>query len=254
MLQVTEIFKSIQGESSYAGLPCAFVRLTGCNLRCTWCDTKYAFHGGKEMSQQDIIAAVDKLFEETKMSRTARSKRVLRGRRTKNPLQGSQESSHAQQSFSPLPHRKLVEVTGGEPLLQEEVYPLMQKFIETGYTVLLETGGSLLLDRVPQPVIKIVDLKAPASGEANKNRMENLDHLNPEDEIKFVIQDRQDYEWARSLIHQHHLENKAGILMSPVFDVLDLRNLAEWILQDKLPVRLQTQLHKHIWGKDSIGV
>lgn len=222
MLQITEIFKSIQGESSHAGLPCAFVRLTGCNLRCTWCDTEYAFHGGKAMTQEDVVATVEKLFEGKNKPPTARS--------------------------------KLVEVTGGEPLLQEEVYPLMQAFIDLGYTVMLETGGSLLLDRVPEPVIKIVDLKAPASGEEEKNRMENLQFLNAQDEIKFVLQDRADYEWARSMIQTHHLQDKAGILMSPVFEQLDLRDLAEWILEDQLPVRMQTQLHKHIWGKDTIGV
>ncbi|QPJ61908.1 MAG: radical SAM protein [Candidatus Nitronauta litoralis] len=221
MLQITEIFKSIQGESSHAGLPCAFVRLTGCNLRCTWCDTEYAFHGGKAMTQEEVVAAVEKLFGNVGKSPTT---------------------------------RKLVEVTGGEPLLQEGVYSLMQAFIDLDYTVMLETGGSLLLDRVPEAVIKIVDLKAPGSGEVDKNRLENFEHLNSKDEIKFVLQDRTDYEWARSMIQRHQLQDKAGILMSPVFEQLDLRELAEWILEDQLPVRMQTQLHKHIWGKDTIGV
>ena len=212
MLQVTEIFKSIQGESRFAGLPCTFVRLTGCNLRCTWCDTEYAFYGGTAMPLGDVVEKVEG-----------------------NNL-------------------KVMEITGGEPLLQEEVYPLMQKMLDKGYTVLLETSGSILLDRVPANVIKIMDLKTPGSGEACKNRLQNLDYLNQNDEIKFVLQDRGDYEWASKMIRRFALQEKTNVLLSPVFEKLDLKKLAQWILEDNLPVRMQTQLHKHIWGKDVIGV
>lgn len=212
MLKVTEIFKSIQGESSYAGLPCVFVRLTGCNLRCSWCDTDYAFFGGKEMAIADILSQIQ---------RTG---------------------------------LRLVEITGGEPLLQDGVYALMQELLDRGYTVLLETGGSILLDRVPPEVIKIMDLKAPGSGEESRNRLENLQHLNREDEIKIVLKDRADYEWARNILREHSITEFAPVLLSPVFEELNLKHLAEWILADGLPVRLQTQLHKHIWGKDAIGV
>ena len=212
MLKITEIFKSIQGESSYAGLPCVFVRLTGCNLRCTWCDTEYAFYGGRDMAIEDILAQVKATGV------------------------------------------RLVEITGGEPLLQEEVYPLMRALLDEGHTVMLETGGSLPLDRVPEGVVKIVDLKAPGSGEEARNRWDNLQQLKAGDEIKIVLKDRTDYEWAREVIANRRLADTAPVLLSPVFETLDLKQLAEWILQDGLPVRLQTQLHKHIWGKDAIGV
>lgn len=212
MLQVAEIFKSIQGESSHAGLPCAFVRLTGCHLRCVWCDTQYAFYGGRPMSQDSILETVDALG------------------------------------------LKLVEVTGGEPLLQAEVYPLLQAFLDGGYTVLLETSGAILLDRVPPGVIKIVDLKCPGSGEVEKNCYANLDLLGGGDEVKFVIADRADYEWCRDIIARHRLHEKAGILVSTVYGQLELKDLADWVLQDGLPVRMQTQLHKLIWGQDAIGV
>ncbi|MCA9483710.1 MAG: radical SAM protein [Nitrospina sp.] len=212
MLKITEIFKSIQGESSYAGLPCVFVRLTGCNLRCTWCDTEYAFYGGRDMAIEDILAQIKATGV------------------------------------------RLVEITGGEPLLQEEVYPLMRALLDEGHTVMLETGGSLPLDRVPEGVVKIVDLKAPGSGEEARNRWDNLQQLKAGDEIKIVLKDRTDYEWAREVIANRRLADTAPVLLSPVFETLDLKQLAEWILQDGLPVRLQTQLHKHIWGKDAIGV
>ena len=212
MLKITEIFKSIQGESSYAGLPCVFVRLTGCNLRCTWCDTEYAFYGGRDMAIEDILAQIKATGV------------------------------------------RLVEITGGEPLLQEEVYPLMRALLDEGHTVMLETGGSLPLDRVPEGVVKIVDLKAPGSGEEARNRWDNLQQLKAGDEIKIVLKDRTDYEWAREAIANRRLADTAPVLLSPVFETLDLKQLAEWILQDGLPVRLQTQLHKHIWGKDAIGV
>ena len=212
MLQINEIFKSIQGESSHAGLPCAFVRLTGCNLRCTWCDTEYAFHEGKHLSVEEIVRTVDGYG------------------------------------------LSLVEITGGEPLLQEGVYDLMQAFLTKGYRVLLETGGSLPLDQVPPEVIKIVDIKCPGSGEESKNLYSNLDLLQPTDEVKFVILDRADYEWSKQILSQYPIHKKAQVLFSPVYDKLALKDLAEWALEDNLPVRLQTQLHKVAWGKDAIGV
>ena len=212
MLTVNEIFKSIQGESSFTGLPCLFIRLTGCNLRCTWCDTEYAFYEGKPKSVQDIMDAIEPLG-------------VL-----------------------------LVEITGGEPLLQDEVYDLMNALIAKHYQVLLETGGGVSVAKVPQQVIKILDVKCPGSGEDSRNLWDNLDHLNPHDEVKFVLADRADYEWSRTILQQHDVPNKAKVLFSPVYDRLDLKELAAWVLEDNLPVRVQTQLHKVIWGKDTIGV
>jgi len=212
MLTINEIFKSIQGESSHAGLPCIFIRLTGCNLRCTWCDTEYAFHDGKPMPIEEILKAI-------------------------------------------APYgAPLVEITGGEPLLQEEVYPLMQALLGHGYEVLLETGGAVSLDKVPAKVKKIMDLKCPGSGEVDRNLYDNLNHLGAGDEVKFVILDRKDYEWSREILQRYQIDQKAGVLFSPVFDRLPLKDLAAWVLEDKLPVRLQTQLHKWIWGKDAIGV
>lgn len=212
MLKINEIFKSVQGESSYAGLPCAFVRLTGCNLRCTYCDTAYAFYDGKEMTIEQIIETVD--------------------------------------SYG----TKLLEITGGEPLLQPEVYPLMEGLISKEYKVLLETGGSLSVKNVPSAVVKIVDFKCPGSGEDAKNDFGNINYLTPKDEVKFVLLDRQDYEWSRDILRRFSLAQKCHILFSPVYEKLDLKDLAEWVLEDQLPVRLQTQLHKIIWGKDAIGV
>ncbi|MCH8209044.1 MAG: radical SAM protein [Nitrospinae bacterium] len=212
MLKVNEIFKSIQGESSYSGLPCIFIRLTGCNLRCVYCDTEYAFYEGKELSVKQIMDAI-----------------------------------------SPY-GIKLAEITGGEPLLQDDVYPLMDALIEKGYKVLLETGGSLSIERVPGPVIKIMDLKCPGSGEASKNNFKNLKLLTRNDEVKFVILDREDYLWSKETLHRHNIPQKASVIFSPVYDKLSLKDLAEWVLEDELPVRLQTQLHKIIWGKDAIGV
>lgn len=212
MLKVNEIFKSIQGESSYSGLPCVFIRLTGCNLRCGYCDTEYAFYEGKEFSVDQILQAI-------------------------------------------APHGiKLVEITGGEPLLQEEVYPLMDALIEKGYKVLLETGGSLSLAKVPEAVIKIMDVKCPGSGEDSKNNFGNLNHLTSNDEVKFVILNRGDYLWSKETLCRHDIHKKAAVIFSPVYEKLSLKNLAEWVLEDELPVRLQTQLHKVIWGQDVIGV
>lgn len=213
MLSINEIFYSIQGESTYAGNPCVFVRLAGCDLRCSWCDTTYAFHEGQKMSVDDVLQQVD---------------------RYGGPL---------------------VEVTGGEPLLQEDVYPLMDRLLASGRTVMLETGGHRPIGRVPPAVVKIVDVKCPASGESAKNDWENLNRLAAHDEVKFVIQDRADYEFARDVIARHALPARAAaVLMSPVHGVLDPKALSEWILADRLAVRLQLQLHKYIWSPTARGV
>jgi 7-carboxy-7-deazaguanine synthase len=212
MLTVNEIFKSIQGESSFTGLPCLFIRLTGCNLRCTWCDTEYAFYEGKSKSVQEIMDAIEPLG---------------------------------------VP---LVEITGGEPLLQDEVYDLMNALLEKNYQVLVETGGGVSVAKVPERVIKILDVKCPGSGEDAKNLWDNLDHLNPHDEVKFVLSDRADYDWSKEVLDRTHIDKKVGVLFSPVYDKLDLKELVAWVLEDNLPVRVQTQLHKIIWGKDTIGV
>lgn len=213
MLTINEIFHSIQGESTHTGLPCVFVRLTACDLRCSWCDTPYAFHEGRKMSLDavlDSVAAYD---------------------------------------------CPLVEITGGEPLLQPDVYALMDALLERGYTVLLETGGHRSIASVPAGVVRIVDVKCPASGESQKNDWSNLDLLTPADEVKFVVQDRVDYEFAKQVIAQHALAGRcAAILMSPVHGVLDAKELARWILADKLPVRLQLQAHKYIWSPETRGV
>jgi 7-carboxy-7-deazaguanine synthase len=213
MLTINEIFHSIQGESTHAGRPCVFVRLTACDLRCSWCDTAYAFHEGRKMSVDEVIAAVD---------------------------------AH---------DCPLVEITGGEPLLQDDVYPLMDRLLAAGRTVMLETGGHRPITRVPAAVVKIVDVKCPASGESDKNDWNNLDALAPHDEVKFVIQDRGDYEFARDVIARRGLTSRAAaVLMSPVHSVLDPKTLSEWILADRLAVRLQLQLHKFIWTPTTRGV
>jgi 7-carboxy-7-deazaguanine synthase len=213
MLTVNEIFHSIQGESTRAGQPCVFVRLTACDLRCSWCDTPYAFHEGRKMSIEEVVAAVDAY------------------------------------------HCRLVEITGGEPLLQEEVYPLMERLLASGRTVMLETGGHRSIERVPAAVRKIVDVKCPGSGEAHNNDWSNLSRLAAHDEVKFVIKDRGDYEYARDTIARYALDSRAGaILLSPVHGVLDAKSLSEWILADHLPVRLQLQLHKYIWDPNARGV
>jgi len=212
MLEVTEIYKSVQGESTYMGLPCVFVRLTGCNLRCVWCDTTHAFYDGKKFSVGQILDRV--------------------------------------KSYG----INLVEITGGEPLLQKEVFPLMELLLKNKFQVMLETSGSLSIKNVPVEVIKIIDLKCPGSGEENKNLWNNLNHLVPTDEIKFVIADRIDYEWSKKVLQSYELDKKVQILFSPVFEKLKLKDLTEWVLADNLPVRLQTQLHKHIWDKNAQGV
>jgi 7-carboxy-7-deazaguanine synthase len=211
---VTEIFKSIQGESTYAGLPCVFIRLTGCNLRCHWCDTAYAFHGGRRMTSDEILARV-------------------------RELGGS-----------------LVEFTGGEPLLQEkEVLPLARRLLDEGYRVLIETSGERSVGGLPQPVVKVVDVKCPASGESGKFCIENLGLLQRKDQIKFVIQDENDYHYARRFVAEHNLSDRVDeILFSPVFGELAPQKLAEWILRDGLEVRMGLQLHKFIWGPETRGV
>jgi 7-carboxy-7-deazaguanine synthase len=213
MLTVNEIFHSIQGESTHTGRPCVFVRLTACDLRCSWCDTPYAFHEGEKMSVEEVVERV-------------------------------------------AAYRcPVVEITGGEPLLQRDVYPLMHRLLERGHIVMLETGGHRSIADVPQDVVKIVDVKCPASGEADKNHWRNLDLLSPRDEVKFVIQDRADYEFARDVVARHDLPARAAaVLFSPVHGALEPKQLAEWILADRLPVRLQLQVHKYIWGAETRGV
>ena len=211
-LVVNEIFHSIQGESSHAGLPCVFVRLTGCRLRCAWCDTDYALTEGVVMSLDNIIDRI-RAYDCT-----------------------------------------LVEITGGEPLLQPAVLPLLARLCDLDLTVLLETGGAEDIANVDPRVIKIMDIKCPSSGESEKNRYANLRHLAAKDELKFVLADRSDDDWAKRQLAAHRLASRCAILFSPVWDKLPLKTLAEWILADRLPVRLQTQWHKHIWGPDARGV
>jgi 7-carboxy-7-deazaguanine synthase len=227
-MHITEIYKSIQGESSYAGLPCVFVRLAGCNLRCDWCDSEYTFVGGHRMTREEVLEEVGRLS----------------------------------------PRGGLVEITGGEPMLQErEAVPLMEALLNSGYTVLLETSGERPLERVPREVIKIVDVKCPGSGEPDTFRMENLDALNSRDEVKFVLSDRTDYEFAREFTRRHGLATKvASVIFSPAFAkdatggrdtshcLLDPRELAEWMLADDVPARLGLQIHKFIWDPAMKGV
>ncbi|HKU22807.1 MAG TPA: radical SAM protein [Terriglobales bacterium] len=229
-MQITEIYKSLQGESSWAGLPCVFVRLTGCNLRCRWCDSEYTFTGGVKMPPEQVEAEV---------------------RRLSGP--------------GPLP---LVEITGGEPMLQErEVVPLMQGLLDCGYTVLLETSGERPLAKVPPQVVKIVDVKCPHSGAADSFRMENLHALGARDEVKFVVSDRADYEFAREFMGRQGLAGRVhSVILSPAFRkdangsrdashcLLDPRELADWMLEDGLPARLGLQIHKFIWDPALKGV
>ena len=211
-LVVNEIYASIQGESSYAGLPCVFVRLTGCNLRCTWCDSEFSFYEGTRRVLDDVVAEVERFG---------------------------------------IP---LVEVTGGEPLLQPGVHPLMARLADRGLRVLIETSGSMDISGVDPRVIRIVDVKCPASGESGSNRWENLAHLRAADELKFVIADRADYEWARGELRARDLTSRCTVLLGPVWGRLEPRTLVEWILEDRLPVRFQVQLHKYVWSSDARGV
>jgi 7-carboxy-7-deazaguanine synthase len=219
-MQITEIYKSIQGESTHTGLPCVFVRLTGCNLRCSWCDSEYTFTGGHRMTVEEVLEEVERL--------------------------------------SPS---GLVEITGGEPMLQErEAVPLMQRLLDDGYTVLLETSGERPLVPVPKGVVKIVDVKCPNSGEPDSFDMQNLEALDSADEVKFVLSDRADYEFARDFVARHKLDRRVNaVLFSPAFRkdssgargsshcLLDPRELAEWMLADNVPARLGVQIHKFIW-------
>jgi 7-carboxy-7-deazaguanine synthase len=227
-MQITEIYKSLQGESTHAGLPCVFVRLTGCNLRCLWCDSEYTFTGGVRMTPDDVLGEVARLS----------------------------------------PKGGLVEITGGEPMLQEtELVPLMQRLLEGSYTVLLETSGERRLGGVPLKVIKIVDVKCPHSGEPETFNASNLDALQPHDEVKFVISDRTDYEFARDFVAQHRLAERVNaVLFSPAFRknatgardsshcLLDPQQLAEWMLADDVQARLGLQIHKFIWDPAVKGV
>jgi len=227
-MQITEIYKSLQGESTHAGLPCVFVRLTGCNLRCSWCDSEYTFHGGRKLTADEVWGEVRRLS----------------------------------------PSGGLVEITGGEPMLQErELLPLMSQLLEAGYRVLLETSGERPLARVPADVIKIVDVKCPNSGEPDTFLIDNLAALTPHDEVKFVLSDRIDYEFARDFTSQHQLADRVNaVLFSPAFRknatgsrdsshcLLDPQELAEWMLADDVPARLGLQLHKFIWDPAVKGV
>ncbi len=227
-MQITEIYKSLQGESTHAGLPCVFVRLTGCNLRCSWCDSEFSFYGGSKMEVQKVLTEVARLS----------------------------------------PKGGLVEITGGEPMLQErDVIPLMEQLLDADYQVLLETSGERQLARVPKDVIKIVDVKCPHSGEPNTFALENLKALRPQDELKFVLADRTDYEFARNFVREHGLADRVNaILFSPAFKkeatgardashcLLDPEQLAEWILADDAPARLSLQIHKFIWDPATKGV
>lgn len=213
MLTVNEIFYSIQGESTFAGKPCVFVRLTACDLRCSWCDTTYAFHEGQRMTVDHVLEEVDKF------------------------------------------DCQMVEVTGGEPLLQKDVYPLMERLLASHKTVLIETGGHRSIADVPPGIVRIVDVKCPGSGEAEKNDWSNLERLGASDQVKFVIKDRIDYEYARAIIHRENLDERVtAVLVSPVHGALDPQVLAHWVLEDRLPVRLQLQVHKFIWHPSTRGV
>ena len=227
-MQITEIYKSLQGESTHAGLPCVFVRLTGCNLRCSWCDSEYTFTGGRRMTSEDVFKEVTRLS----------------------------------------PRGGLVEITGGEPMLQErELVPFMQRLVDAGYKVLIETSGERPLAGVPKSVVKIVDVKCPHSGEADTFDLANLDALLPHDEVKFVLSDREDYEFSRDFVAQHRLAERVNaVLFSPAFRkdaagtrdashcILDPQELADWMLADDVPVRLGLQIHKFIWDPALKGV
>jgi 7-carboxy-7-deazaguanine synthase len=207
-LKVCEIFTSIQGESSYAGRPCTFVRLMGCNLRCSYCDTTFAYDEGIELSEEDIL---------TKIGRTGIG---------------------------------LVEITGGEPLVQREVYPFMKRLIEEGYEVLIETNGSLSIKEIDRRAVVILDIKTPGSGMSERMDYSNLDEIKKEDEVKFVITDREDYEWTKDIIERFSLTNKSGLLLSPAFGILAPEDLARWMIEDRLRARLNIQLQKYIFGPE----
>ena len=212
MLKINEIFYSIQGESTFAGERCVFVRLTGCNLRCTYCDTEYAFYDGEDLEVDSIIERI--------------------------------------KSYN----CNLVEITGGEPLLQNEVYPLMIKLCNKGFTVLLETSGSLSIEKVDKRVINILDFKTPSSKMDKKNDFNNVAFLKPNDEVKFVLGSRKDYDWAKEIINKYKLDEKVTVLFSSVFEKIEHVELVSWILEDRLNVRYQLQMHKYIWDPNITGV
>lgn len=212
-LVIHEIYASIQGESTFAGLPCTFVRTTGCNLRCSWCDSPHAFYTGTRMKREEVLA-----------------KALATG-------------------------TELVELTGGEPLLQPGVVPLLTELCDAGRTVLIETSGEADVSKVDPRVHKIMDLKAPGSGESHRNRWSNLDHIGPRDEIKFVLAGREDYEWMRAVVHERDLPKRTkNLLASTVFGKLASKDLVAWVLEDRLPVRVQLQMHKYIWDPNATGV
>jgi 7-carboxy-7-deazaguanine synthase len=211
-MRITEIYKSIQGESTYAGQPCVFIRTTGCNLRCTWCDSTYTFYGGQEMSTEEVLDQV----------------RMYRCR--------------------------LVELTGGEPLLQKESFLLARSLLDTGHVVLVETSGSIDIRPLDPRAIVIMDIKCPGSGMSETIQWDNIEAIKSKDQVKFVIKDRQDYLWAVDILLQYQLPKRTTVLFSPVFGLLDPKQLAEWILEDGLEINLQLQLHKYIWHPEARGV
>jgi len=211
-MKITEIYSSIQGETQYAGLPCTLVRTTGCDLRCGYCDSAFAFHGGRDMTLDDIVHEVDRLGA------------------------------------------PLVLLTGGEPMLQREMPKLAGRLLEAGHRVMIETSGAHLLDALPDEVFRIVDVKTPASGESHRMRWELLSKLRPCDAAKFVLADEPDYEWARGVIREHDLGRRTEVLLSPVHGRLDPKDLVGWMLRDRLPARLNLQLHKYVWAPEARGV
>jgi 7-carboxy-7-deazaguanine synthase len=211
-MRITEIYASIQGETQYAGLPCTLVRTTGCDLRCTYCDSAFAFHGGNEMTLPEILAAVRALGA------------------------------------------PLVLLTGGEPMLQREIGPLADLLLQDGYRVMIETSGAHAVDALPEAVVRIIDVKTPASGESGRMRWEVLDALRVRDAVKFVVRDEADYRWAADVIRSRGLAGRTEVLLSPVHGVLDPQKLVGWILRDRLPARLNLQLHKYVWSPDARGV
>jgi len=211
-MKITEIYRSIQGETQYAGLPCTLVRTTGCDLRCGYCDTAFAFHGGRDMTLDDISREVDRLGA------------------------------------------PLVLLTGGEPMLQRQLPALAVRLLGAGYKVMIETSGAHPLDTLPDEVIKIVDIKTPASGESHRIRWEVLDALRPHDAVKFVVADEPDYRWACDVIRTRSLPGRTEVLLSPVHGRLDPKNLVDWMLRDRVPARLNLQLHKYVWSPETRGV
>jgi len=215
-LLVNEIFKGVQGESWFAGLPCVFVRLTGCNLRCNYCDTQYAYKGGQEFSVEELV------------------ERAI--------------------GYPTFGGTQLVDITGGEPLLQDDTPELAEALLHKAKTVLVDTNGSFDIDILPKGIVRIVDVKCPDSGQSEKMLWENMDRLVKTDEVKFVLQSRRDYEWAKSVLEDYELLQRCMVLFSPAFGILQPRTLAEWMLEDNLTVRLNLQLHKYIWSPDRRGV